>query len=208
MLEDLEARVIRAIVEFDMIADGDRLLVGLSGGKDSSFLLYILSKIRSKLPFHNELAAINIDQGFNSTENTLGMKKLCKKLGIRLFIEDRNIVDILSKEKNPCAKCAYFRRAVMAEIANKEGFNTIVLGHNKNDAIETFLMNQVYSGKLQCMAPQMYMDRSGIKVVRPLIYIWEDEILTGCSLVGIKVHASKCLFQGDTKRAKIRQVLK
>jgi tRNA 2-thiocytidine biosynthesis protein TtcA len=207
-------KVLRGIVEFNMFTHDDRVLIGLSGGKDSLFLLHVMKRLEKELPFSIKPAALTVDLGFEGSSYEEGilldLKNYCQHLDIPHYFIKTHIAEHAFKGdgRNPCATCSYFRRAVMSKFAQEKGFNKIALGHHIDDAVETFLLNLFYNGKLKTMAPVRFMDRSSITIVRPLIYLRESEIEETLSLMGLKPLRSPCPIAGTTKRVAIKELLK
>ena len=170
----------KAIEEYNMIEEGDKIGVALSGGKDSISLLVGMKALQRFYPKKFELIAISINPGFEFFNKDF-LEKTCKNLDIPLFIEDTNIKEIVfdvRQEKNPCSLCANFRRGALNSVAIREGCNKIALGHNEDDVLETFFLNLLYGGNINTFAPKSYMDRSQITLIRPLIYAPEKSIKT------------------------------
>lgn len=168
----------KAIEEYKMINEGDKIAVCLSGGKDSITMLHAFKSLQRFYPKKFEIIAISIDPGFEFF-NTKFLQQLCDELNVPLFIEKSNAKEIvfdIRKEKNPCSLCANLRRGVINSIAIREGCNKIALGHNQDDVLETFLLNLFYTGNISTFSPMSYMDRSKITLIRPLVYTSEKEI--------------------------------
>lgn len=168
----------KAIEEYKMINEGDKIAVCLSGGKDSITMLHAFKALQRFYPKKFEIIAISIDPGFEFF-NTKFLQQLCDELNVPLFIEKSNAKEIvfdIRKEKNPCSLCANLRRGVINSIAIREGCNKIALGHNQDDVLETFLLNLFYTGNIGTFSPMSYMDRSKITLIRPLVYTSEKEI--------------------------------
>ena len=162
----------KAIEEYNMIEENDKIAVCLSGGKDSITLLHAFKALQRFYPKKFELIAISINPGFEFFDTTL-LQNLCDNLEIPLFIEKthtKEIVFDIRKEKNPCSLCANLRRGAINSIAVREGCNKIALGHNQDDVLETFLLNLFYTGSIGTFSPVSHMDRTGITLIRPLVY--------------------------------------
>lgn len=202
----------RAIVEFDLLAKGDKILVGLSGGKDSTFLLYALAVLTKHLPFPVELAAMTIDLGFKREEEMdfSSLKQICGTLAVPYQIQRAELAeDILhNPTQNPCARCAYFRRAIIHNYAKEQGFNKVAFAHHYDDAVETFLMSILYSGQVATFLPKTYLDKTGITVIRPLAYIREKDIKGFIKKLGIEPLSSPCSLDGYTKRSETKELIK
>lgn len=206
-------RIWRAIYEFNLIEPEDRVLVGLSGGKDSTFMLYALSILREHPPFPFELGAITVDMGFpGGGEDRPLLERYCQSLGLPFIWVETNIAAVAleageGKPKDPCARCSYFRRAVLAENAVKHGYGKLALAHHHDDAVETFLMSILYSGQIRTFTPSAHLDRSGITVIRPLVYLREGEVRRGSQLTGFEPLKSRCPRDRHTQRQRVKELL-
>jgi len=179
---DLEARIAKkatkAIVDYSMIEDGDRVMVGLSGGKDSWALLQILDVLRQRAPFPFSLVAVNVDSGYKEFKHDL-IAKTCTDRGWEYRIEHTGIGeaidDILDDGATPCSLCARLRRGVLYRIATEIGATKIALGHHADDFIETLLLNLFFAGALKAMPAKLLSDDGAHVVIRPLVFVGEDE---------------------------------
>lgn len=202
-------KIVKAIAEFNLIEEGDKILVGLSGGKDSAFLLYALKNLQLNLALDFQLAAMTIDLGFGE-ENHLDLpKEYCKNLGVPFFIEKTRIGEYLVKDKgkNPCARCSYLRKGAMVEFMKKKGFNKVAYGHHYDDAVETFLLSIIYSGQILTLQPKRYLPDNDLYIIRPMIYLREKEIIEGQKLLSYRKISSSCPYEQDTKRAEIKGLI-
>ena len=180
-LQQLLSPFRRAIEEYSMIEEGDKIAVGLSGGKDSLLLIYLFSALRRFYDKKFEVVAINIDMGFKDTDQKIveGLKRECENAGIPLIIEKTQIAEILfdiRKEPSPCSLCSKLRRGALNTVAIREGCNKLALGHHEDDMAETFMLSLIYEGRLSSFQPVSLMSRTGITVIRPLIYTAEKNI--------------------------------
>lgn len=171
----------RAINDFEMIADGDKIAVGLSGGKDSISLLTALKLYQRFSPERFELIAVMIDGGFKggNPDEVEALKEYCRMLDVPLIIEKTDIATIvfdIRKESNPCSLCAKMRRGALNTKCAEIGANKLALAHNSEDVLETFLLSFIYEGRLSTFQPVSYMNRTGITLIRPLIYAAEGDI--------------------------------
>ena len=179
---ELEARVAKkttkAIVDYAMLEDGDRVMVGLSGGKDSWALLQILDALQKRAPIHFTLVAVNVDSGYKEYKHGL-IASTCAARGWDFRSEHTNIGqtidDILEDGATPCSLCARLRRGVLYRIAKEEGATKIALGHHADDFIETLLLNLFFAGALKAMPAKLLSDDSRHVVIRPLVYVGEEE---------------------------------
>jgi len=199
----------KTIENYKMIEDGDKIATCLSGGKDSFALLMGLKALQRFYPKHFDLIAISINPGFDFFDSNF-LKHKCDELGVPLIIEDSHIKEIvfdIRKEQNPCSLCANLRRGIINSVAIREGCNKIALGHNQDDALETFLLNFLYAGNLSTFAPISYMDRSKITLIRPLIDIPEKEIKKFIKRNNIEVMPKVCPMDGVSKREDMKQMI-
>lgn len=179
---ELEARLAKkttkAIVDYEMIEDGDRIMVGLSGGKDSWALLQVLDVLRQRSPVRFSLVAVNVDSGYKEFKHDL-IAKTCEARGWEYRIEHTGIgeliEDILDVNQTPCSLCARLRRGVLYRVAQEVGANKIALGHHADDFIETLLLNVFFAGALKAMPAKLVSDDGRHVVIRPLVYVGEDE---------------------------------
>jgi tRNA 2-thiocytidine biosynthesis protein TtcA len=169
----------RAIIEYGMIEEGDRVAVAVSGGKDSLTLLDILMKIRRRAPVRFDLIAVTVDQGYEGFRWPV-MERHFRELGVPFHIENTRISDLIDEHKAPgatqCSLCARLRRGVLYGLAKEKGWTKIALGHHADDLIETLLLSQLYNGTIQSMPPILRADDGCNVVIRPLAYVWEDQI--------------------------------
>lgn len=202
-------KIWRAIVEFELLKPGDRVLVGLSGGKDSSFLLYALKYIKQQAPFEFDLGALTVDMGFRQGFDTDKLQAFCSQLGIPFYLLTTKFSGVIegNGKKGACAKCAFLRRGAMNMFAREEGYNKIALAHHYDDAVETFLMSQLYAGQLKTFMPRSYLARSGITVIRPLIYMRESEVSRAREYTGFEPIPSPCPYDGHTKRQEVKELI-
>lgn len=209
-LQNLLSTFRKAINDFDMIQDGDKIAIGLSGGKDSLALLDCFKAYQRFANEKFEICAINIDMGF--TENDNGMKQKIKdyleEKEIEYHIVDTDIAEIIFKErqeKNPCSLCSKMRRGALNTKAIELGCNKLALGHHADDLIETFFLSLFYEGRLSTFMPTLYMDRSDITVIRPLIYTKEKNIRAYAE--SLPVLKNPCPMDKNTKREYMKNLL-
>ena len=184
----------KAVDDYNMIEDGDKIAVGLSGGKDSITLLMGLKALQRFYDKKFEVIAISINPGFDFF-NSEFLKATCEKIGVEYVEEKTHIKEIvfdIREEKNPCSLCANLRRGILNSVAIREGCNKIALGHNEDDVLETFFMNLLYGGNINTFAPKSYMDRSKVTLIRPLIYAPEKSIKTFIKKNEIEVMPKVC----------------
>ena len=199
----------KAVDDYNMIDDGDKIAVGLSGGKDSITLLMGLKNLQRFYDKKFEVIAISINPGFEFFSSEF-LKKVCEDIGVQYVEEPSHIKEIvfdIRKEKNPCSLCANLRRGILNSTAIREGCNKIALGHNEDDVLETFFLNLLYGGNINTFAPTSYMDRSKITLIRPLIYAPEKSIKTFVKKNNIKVMPKCCPMDGNSKREDIKKLI-
>ena len=192
----------KAIEQYNMIEEGDKIAVCLSGGKDSITLLYSLKALQRFYPKHFDLIAISINPGFDFFDENL-LKEICQSVDVPLFIENNHAKEIvfdIRNEKSPCSLCANLRRGIINSIAIRENCNKIALGHNQDDVLETFLLNLLYTGTINTFAPTSYMDRTKITLIRPLVLTSEKNIKRYVKRAGITPMKKVCPMDGRSKR--------
>ena len=199
----------KAIEHYQMIEEGDRIAIGLSGGKDSITLVMALKALQRFYPKHFEIVAISVNPNFDFF-NSEFLKSTCETIGVKYVEAQSNIKEIvfdIRKEKNPCSLCANLRRGILNSTAIQEGCNKLALGHNEDDVLETFFLNLLYAGNLSTFAPVSYMDRSQITLIRPLIYAPEKDIRNFVKRNNIKVMPKNCPMDGVSKREDMKNLL-
>ena len=199
----------KAIEEYKMIEEGDKIAVCLSGGKDSITMLHAFKNLQIFYPKKFDIIAISVNPGFEFFDTSF-LEDICNKIDVPLFIEKSNAKEIvfdIRKEKNPCSLCANLRRGVINSIANREGCNKIALGHNQDDVLETFLLNLLYAGNIGTFSPVSYMDRSKVTLIRPLVYTPEKEIKRYIKRNEISVMAKVCPMDGTSKREDMKNLI-
>lgn len=199
----------KAIEEYKMVEEGDKIAICLSGGKDSITMLHAFKALQRFYPKNFEIIAISIDPGFQFFDTTF-LQKICNDLDIPLFIEKshaKEIVFDIRKEKNPCSLCANLRRGIINSVAIREGCNKIALGHNQDDVLETFLLNLFYTGSIGTFSPISYMDRSKITLIRPLIYTPEKDTKRFIKKNNLPVMPKACPMDGTSKREDMKQLI-
>jgi len=210
--EKLIKGIRKAIVEFELIEPKDRILVGLSGGKDSSLLLLSLAQIARHLPFPVEIQAMHIDLGFIEQDKAdySGLKKISDLAGVPFATMREELADDIlhNPQQSPCSRCSYWRRALIHNYAKDHNFNKVAFAHHLDDAVETFLMGLLYSGQIGTFLPKTYLDRTGVTVIRPLVYLREKDIRGAVKSMGIEVVPSPCPMDGYTKRSEVKELIK
>ena len=201
----------KAIQEFDLIHDGDRICVGVSGGKDSVILLNGLILLKRFIGIDYSLTAVTLDPGFNvETGDCSPIAELCESSGIEYHVIPTQIGEIVfnvRNETNPCSLCARMRRGALHDATLKYGCNKIALGHNFDDAVETFMMNLFTEGRIGCFSPVSYLSRKQIHLIRPLVFAPEREIRKTALKCGLPIIKSKCPADGHTNRQSMKEFL-
>lgn len=200
-----------AMEKYKMITAGDRVAVGLSGGKDSTAMLVALANIRRFYPEPFELVAISLDPCFGGEETDFSpLEKLCEEIGVEYIIKRTELGKIIFEtrnEKNPCSLCAKMRRGALHDAAKAAGCNKVALGHHMDDAAETFMMNLLNGGHIGCFSPVTYLSRKDIHVIRPMIFCRESEPARICRRMELPVVKSRCPADGVTERESMKQLL-
>ena len=194
-----------------MINDGDKIAVGISGGKDSLMLLKALCELRRFYSADFQVVAITLDMRFNNKDGDFSeIQKMCDDYGIEYIIKPTDLYEIIfniRKEPNPCSLCARMRRGILHEAAKEAGCNKIALGHHLDDAAETFLMNLLVESRVGCFAPVTYLSRRDLTMIRPLIYVREREVTAAAERLNLPVVKSGCPANENTKREEIKQLI-
>ena len=209
-LNEFTGTVRRAVDDYDMIQAGDKVAVGVSGGKDSMLLLLALHHLKSFYPKPFELSAITIELGFEGMDFT-PVKDMCAELNIPyacLKTDIKEIVFDVRREDNPCSLCAKMRRGALNDYLRENGIGKLALGHHFDDAVETFMMSLLFEGRFSCFRPVTYLDRSGITQIRPLIYCGEQKIANLAAQLNVPVVENPCPQDKASKRWEIKQMLK
>ena len=200
----------KGITEYKMIDDGDVVGVGISGGKDSITLLKLLAEYQKFSPERFSLVAITVDLGFDGKQGDFSkIQALCDSLGVKYVIERTEIGQIVfdeRKEKSPCSLCSKMRKGALYERAVKEGCNKIALGHHSDDLIETFMLSLLYEGRLSTFAPKSFLDRTGLTMIRPMIFIKESDVRLYSK--DLPVYKSCCPANDTTKREFVTNLIK
>lgn len=203
------SRLRRAAEDYCMIDDGDRIAVGVSGGKDSLAALMAMKNLQRFYPKKFYLEAVTIDMGFDNMDFS-AVAALCRENDIPYHTEKSDIKQIIfdyRQEENPCSLCANLRRGAMCTAAKSRDINKIVYGHHFDDVVNTFFLSLFFEGRLNCFAPVTYLERMDITVLRPLIYVEEKDIVRFAERVALPVVKSTCPADKHTKRQYVAEVL-
>ncbi len=196
--------------DYNMIEAGDKIAVGVSAGKDSLTLLCAMAELRRFYPIPFELVAVTVDMGLDGMDFS-PIRKLCEELDVPYHIiptEISRIIFDVRKEKNPCSLCAKMRRGALHNAAKELGCNTVALGHHFDDAVETFMLNLFFEGRLGCFSPVTYLSRVGLKMIRPMLYMPEKDVRYFSSKAELPVVKSTCPADGNTQREEMKQLLR
>ncbi len=198
----------RCVEDYEMIQEGDRIAVGVSGGKDSLVLLRLMAALRE---YHNRpfsLHAVTVDMGLGMDYS--GVEALCRELEVPFTLVKTEIGPIIfdyRKEKNPCSMCAKMRRGALNQAILDLGLNKLALGHHYDDAVETFLMSLLYEGRISCFQPVTELDRTGVIQIRPMLYIHEKTVDNFARREGLPVVENRCPADKHTKREEIKNLV-
>lgn len=209
-LQQLYSLVRKAIDDFHMIEEGDRIAIGISGGKDSLTLLYALAGLRRFYPKHFELEAITVSLGFEGFD-TSRISELCKELDVNYNVVTTDIAPIIFQERNesnPCSLCAKMRKGAFNTKAKELGCNKSAYAHHKDDVIETTLMSLLFEGRYYTFSPVTYLDRMEITLIRPLIYVNEMDVIGFKNLYQLPIIKNPCPIDGYSKREYAKDLVK
>ena len=208
MLQKLLSKFRKCIDTYNLIEDGDKIAIGLSGGKDSLVLLTLLANFKRFSPQKFDIVAISVDL-FNGNSDYKKVEDYCKNLGVEFVVVKSQIYDIVfteRKEKNPCSLCAKLRRGMLNTKAKELGCNKVALGHTKDDLLETFFLSLFYEGRLSTFAPKMFLSNIGITVIRPMIFIDEHETINESKTMPVFFNC--CPANHKTQREYIKNLIK
>lgn len=202
----------RAIGDFSLINDGDRICVGISGGKDSLALLLLLQELQRRAPISYELVPVTVDAGFAGFDTT-GIRNFVEQLGLQLIVEQTEHAGVITSKLRPgssyCSFCARLKRGALYGAARRLGCNLLALGHHRDDFIETLLLNQFFIGTLKSMAAKTICDAGDITVIRPLVYLAEEDIITTIQQAGLRVVSCNCpAADADHQRQRMKDLLR
>jgi len=208
-MKRLASFVRRAVDDYNMIDDGDRIAVGVSGGKDSLVLLLTLAHLRRFYPKKFEIVAISVDLGFEGADYS-EIRELCRRIKVEYRVcktEIAKIVFDVRRESNPCSLCAKMRRGSLHAAAQEAACNKVALGHHYDDAIETFMMNLFFEGRLGCFSPKSYLSNRKITLIRPLLYAQEKDVLYFARRRSLPIVTSLCPEDHATERENMKNLL-
>jgi len=208
-MQQIINKTLEAINKYNLIEDGDKIAIGLSGGKDSLTLMLVMNTIQKFYPKKFSIVAIAVDM-FNGQNDYSLIQKLCDDNGIELVIEKTEIYDILfnvRKETNPCSLCSKLRKGVLNNKAKELGCNKVALGHHGDDFVETFFLSMIYEGRLSTFAPSCYLDRTQITQIRPMLLVREKLIKKFALSSKLPILHNPCPADKHTKREEIKQIM-
>ena len=208
-MQQLLGRVRRCIEDYRMIEAGDRIAVGVSGGKDSLVTLLALARLRRFLPTPFTLEAITLEMGMPEMDYT-PVAQLCEALDVPYTRINVPVYEILfeeRKEKNPCSLCAKLRRGSLNTALTERGISKIALGHHYDDAVETLMMNLLFEGRIGCFQPVTFLDRTGVTQIRPLLYCHEEEIQRIANREKLPIVHNTCPIDGHSRRQEVKELL-
>lgn len=207
-MQKLIGLVRRCVEDYEMIKPGDKIGVGVSGGKDSLALLAFLAELRKYNSNAFTLEAITIDLGLGM--DYCGIEKMCRGLAVPYTVVPTQIAPVIfdyRKEKNPCSMCSKMRRGALNQALLDKGFNKLALGHHYDDAVETFMMSLIYEGRISCFQPVTDLDRTGIIQIRPMLYVHEQSIDNFAARHNLPVMENRCPVDKQTKREEIKKLV-
>jgi len=207
-MQKLMGLVRRCVDDYNMIQEGDRIAVGVSGGKDSLVLLVLMAGLKQYFNKTFQLEAITIDMGLGMDYSAI--EDLCREWNIPYTIVKTEIGPIIfehRKEKNPCSMCAKMRRGALNQAILDRGMNKLALGHHYDDAVETFMMSLIYEGRISCFQPVTDLDRTGIIQIRPMLYIHEKTVDSFVTRNNLPIITNRCPVDKYTKREEIKQLV-
>ena len=209
-MQQVYSVVRKAIDDYHMIDEGDKIAIGISGGKDSLTLLYALHGLRRFYPKHFEIHAVTVDLGFKNL-NLDKIKELCKSLDVEYTIIKTDIAQIIfedRKEENPCSLCAKMRKGALNQAIKEICCNKVAYAHHKDDVVETMLMSLIFEGRFHTFSPVTYLDRMDLTVIRPLMYMNEVDVIGFVNKNQVPVVKSPCPADGYTKREYVKNLVK
>lgn len=208
-MQKILSLVRRAVDDFGMLSTGDKVAVGVSGGKDSLLTLWALAELRRFYPNAFQVEAITLDMG--TGQDFSAVEEFCQSLDVQYTIVPTQIFEVvfeIRKETHPCSLCAKMRRGALHEAAVSRGIHKVALGHHFDDAVETFMLSLFYEGRVSCFRPVTYLDRKDITLLRPLLYVEESQVRKATRVLSLPVVENPCPANGHTKRQEVKELLK
>ena len=200
----------KAVDDYNLINEGDKIAVGISGGKDSLTLLYALSNLRRFYPNYFDICAVTVDLGFDGFDLD-PIFRLTEQLNVPYHVVKSDIARIVfeeRKEANPCSLCAKMRKGALNDAVKELGYNKVAYAHHMDDVVETMLLSLIFEGRFHTFKPDTYLDRMDLHVIRPLLYVNESDIIGFMHKMDLPVVKSKCPADGVTKREYAKELLK
>lgn len=208
-MQEILGLVRRCIEDYDMIQQGETVAVGVSGGKDSLLTLAALARLKNFYPKHFDLVALTIDGGTPGMDFT-PVSDFCKELGVEYVRVEVPIYEIVfedRKEPNPCSLCAKLRRGALNTAITQRGIKKIALGHHYDDAVETYLMNMLFEGRIGCFQPVTYLSRMDVTQIRPLLYAREKQVRSAVNRLQLPVVHNPCPLNGASRRQEVKELI-
>lgn len=200
----------RCVEDYNMIEDGDKIAIGVSGGKDSLTLLRLMAELKKYYPKHFEIEAFTIDLGLPGMDFS-GVAEFCRSLSVPYTVVKTEIGPIIfdyRQEKNPCSMCAKMRRGALNQIIREKGIHKIALGHHYDDAVETFLMSLLFEARISCFQPVTHLDRTDVTQIRPMLYLEEKDIRAFAKNEGLPIVHNECPADHHTKREEVKELIR
>ncbi|MFC1708917.1 ATP-binding protein [Candidatus Omnitrophota bacterium] len=202
----LSKKIGKAMGDYKMLSDGDKVLVAVSGGKDSMTMLKILEERRSSVPVKHDLVAVHVDMGYKCVQPKI-LEKYFKSNGVKYHFKKLNILKKTPREQMTCFWCSWNRRKALFSVAEKLGCNKIALGHHKDDIIQTFFLNLIFQGEISTMTPRQELFDGKVAIIRPLAYVEEHECERFAKENDFPIPHCRCPNAGKTQRAKVAKLI-
>lgn len=199
----------KAVDEYGMIREGERVAVGVSGGKDSMILLWALALLSRYHPSDFTVVGVSVDPGFGADFTPI--REFAEKIGVEYHVKETQLKEIIfdeRKEKSPCSLCSKMRRGALNDMAKEYGCDTLALGHHMDDVLETFFLSLLYEGRINCFSPFTYLDRSRVTQIRPMIYVRECDVKSAIKRNNVPVMPKVCPVDGITKREDMKHIIR
>ena len=211
-MQQIMSQIRAAVDSYQLIQPGDRIAVGISGGKDSLILLCTLANMRKFLPMKYDLVAITVDTCFNNIQTDFSqVEELCRRLQVTYEVRRSQLGSVNfehRKESNPCSLCARMRRGILHDMSKKHNCNKLALGHHFDDAVQTFFMILSYGGKIGCFSPMSYLSRKDLYLIRPMVFCEESKVKSAAQRYHLPVVKSECPVDGHTCRQSTQELIK
>ena len=208
-MQEILGLVRRCIEDYDMIKEGETVAVGISGGKDSLVLLTALARLRSFYPRRFELLALTVDGGVPGMDFT-PVADYCRALEVEYLRVEVPIYEVVfeaRQESNPCSLCAKLRRGALNTAITERGVKKLALGHHFDDAVETYMMNLFFEGRIGCFQPVTYLSRMDVTQIRPLLYAREKQVRAAANRLNLPIVHNNCPMDGTSRRQEVKELL-